>query len=1117
MSDLFISYSRDDRAFVERLHAEVKASGRDAWLDKFDIEKGEKFWREIEQGIDGANAFVFVISLTSIKKAAGAEEYCRREIEYAVRQGKRIIPIVWRDRFQPSEQVENWLDKEIPAHRELIERNWLEICDRDFESCFSELINTAEKDLDYVKLHTKLLENAHDWIREGRKDGDLIRGESLSKAEAWLKLGEEKLKIQREDRGRNYRDPEPTEDHRNFINQSRSAENASLERDKLNREAKEKADQTIRRGVKILTLAVGGAIVAAGVSIYFGNQAQQASHLKAEAEIGTRLERESRDALAQFQESQTEGLLSAVRAASELKSMVKDGRPLEKYPTVTPIYTLQTILDKVKDIRVQGEMPKLHPSGKFMVTIDRQHNALKIYDLQGDELGTLKMPESVSAIDPIERVQFSHNGEILVASFKETPKTVIWRLPTSGQDFSNLQSQGLPGREIIFDKAKETFATYEKGENIRIFNLSGTEIAKVSINGLELENDSLSFSENGKFIAATYSSGIRRKSSTITFKIWDLSGKEITEMSNEVDKFLLSKDAQKVVTLKYDESCRIVKLLNLADKKSIALDKGCRTSSIFVTPDNEKIIITSTGSGNIYEKQEAFIKVYNWEGKELLTLKGHQAAISEIVFSSDSQKIATSSYDGIIKVWNLNGQELFSVIGETIEAEGGTKLSNITFNSSNDIVAVAARDGVTRLYNLKGEEISRLKLLPRNNNLTFTPDGKQLLISDSKTTGIWNVNNQSSALINPKLGTISQIVYSPDGKMLAIAGDNESVQLWSLDGQKVTEFPGYQPTFSPDAKIVAVARKNREVQLHNLDQNKFVSFNAHQDNTSNLKFNFKSNVLATASGGNTTLWDVVANPPRKIVTVNKSEVANLRFTSDDSRLLIEGSDGISIWHMDSHFTTQMNDSGGNDPGDYKRGQQILSTHNALFSSDGWTVAGNATDGTLKLWSLDGHERRQFPNHIPINLRFSPDGKILASSVVGPEKGIVLWNESGQKINSISSKKEILSGIEFSSDSQMIAARGFDTVSASSPTVLHVWDLSGRLISQFNSDALPIAISPDWKTVATIEKKVNETDQSVKIWKMRTLDDLIRNSCSKLKVFLVNQQDVTADRKMCGLE
>jgi WD40 repeat protein len=518
-----------------------------------------------------------------------------------------------------------------------------------------------------------------------------------------------------------------------------------------------------------------------------------------------------------------------------------------------------------------------------------------------------------------------------------------------------------------------------------------------------------------------------------------------------------------------------------------------------------------------------------------VTLKGYQAAINnEVVFSSDSQKIATSSYDGVIKVWNLNGQELFSTTGDTMEIEGGWYLSKITFNASSDIVAVASRDGTTRLYNLKGQEINRLKLLPRANHLTFTPDGKQLLISDDTTTGIWNIDNQSSSLINPKRGTISQIKYSPDGKILAVTGANESVQVWTLDGQKVIEFSGSWLIFSSDSKKLAAVGKNNDVQIYSLNQTKFtsfdfeqnksISFNTHQNKPYKLQFNSKGNLLVTASLDNIIIWDITDNSPKKIATIDEAIVTNIRFTSDDSKLLLEGAHGISIWDLNGQLINRMNDSGSKDPlSGYKQRHNLFPVNNALFSFDGWTVAGNSTDGTLKLWSFNGQEIRHFPNHIPIALRFSPDGKILASSVVESKKGIVLWDNFGQKINHIRSKSEVLDGIEFSSDSQMIAAKGFDTMSATSPTVLYVWDLSGRLVSQFNSDSSPAAISPDWKTAATIKKKENEVDQSVEIWKMRTLDELIQSSCSKLKVFLLNQQGplsqkaTTDDRKICGLE
>ena len=63
---VFFSYSRKDRAFVDRLAADVEAQGSHAWIDTEDLPTaGEDRWRRsIVQGIRGSSALVLVLSLT---------------------------------------------------------------------------------------------------------------------------------------------------------------------------------------------------------------------------------------------------------------------------------------------------------------------------------------------------------------------------------------------------------------------------------------------------------------------------------------------------------------------------------------------------------------------------------------------------------------------------------------------------------------------------------------------------------------------------------------------------------------------------------------------------------------------------------------------------------------------------------------------------------------------------------------------------------------------------------------------------------------------------------------------------------------------------------------------
>ena len=90
--DFSISYAREDRPFVRRLHEALTRDKRDSWVDWEDIPLTAEWMTEIYAGIDAADAFVFVISPDS-----AASETCRREIAHAVEHNKRLIPVLRRD------------------------------------------------------------------------------------------------------------------------------------------------------------------------------------------------------------------------------------------------------------------------------------------------------------------------------------------------------------------------------------------------------------------------------------------------------------------------------------------------------------------------------------------------------------------------------------------------------------------------------------------------------------------------------------------------------------------------------------------------------------------------------------------------------------------------------------------------------------------------------------------------------------------------------------------------------------------------------------------------------------------------------------------------------------
>jgi len=174
MTDVFISYSRKDKGFVQTLDVALEKINRNTWVDWDDIPLSADWWKEIQAGIEAAETFIFVISPNSVES-----KVCRDEIEYAVKLNKRLVPVVRDDSFDKNR-----------IHPDLSKRNWLFFREEDnFEEAFLSLIKTLDTDLEYVRTHTRLLLRAIEWDDKGRTDDSydlLLRGRDFEDAKDWL-------------------------------------------------------------------------------------------------------------------------------------------------------------------------------------------------------------------------------------------------------------------------------------------------------------------------------------------------------------------------------------------------------------------------------------------------------------------------------------------------------------------------------------------------------------------------------------------------------------------------------------------------------------------------------------------------------------------------------------------------------------------------------------------------------------------------------------------------------------------------------------------------------------------------------------------------------------------
>ncbi len=267
------------------------------------------------------------------------------------------------------------------------------------------------------------------------------------------------------------------------------------------------------------------------------------------------------------------------------------------------------------------------------------------------------------------------------------------------------------------------------------------------------------------------------------------------------------------------------------------------------------IAFTADGQTLAAAMSDKTIKLWNGKtGQPIRTLKGHRYAVRAIAISSDGQTLMSGSSDKTIKLWNLktgqlirtlqesqpvydllpspDGQNLVSVSAPDISYPSPTvKLWNLktgqvirTFSDFADfspypllspdgqILVTGSNDNSIRMWNARTG--ARIRSLISHSapirRLAISPDGQFLASSSADgSVKLWNFKTGQIIRTIPNLGDIYRLVFSSDGRTLAMH-DGRGIQLWNWRlPQKIRTIEGdYNFTFTPDGKALLTRHNN---------------------------------------------------------------------------------------------------------------------------------------------------------------------------------------------------------------------------------------------------------------------------------------------------------------------
>jgi WD40 repeat protein len=659
------------------------------------------------------------------------------------------------------------------------------------------------------------------WVISEQKDQSrLLQGQALEEALQWST----KRNLSTED----------TE----FLRASQQFENQEIKQ----------ANQIAKRRIRIGTGVLAVTLVLAGVA---GVWASQAIRDTARVRTITRLERSSLDASKQFKFQQTEALLTAMRATHELKQ-ISGGEGNARYPTVSPILTLQTILDNIQEKRIdrwrsagwslgftglmQNSFRKsdswgegrttLLSSSQGSVLITPEGDRTIVQDLQGNLLGILQGQK----INP-EIIQLSSDGKYLVTGGRDCT-TRLWNL--QGKQIAIFRGHFGPVIGVWFNASNQQIITLELA------------IPKNKSRG----NNSCSVEKNISYDSVVIPKALR---------VWNLKGEQLAV----IEPFRgYTGDWVKTPPIESFDS---------PSKFTFTIGGRNPARGLHFSPDYSHVMAIHV--------VQPIVHLFNLQGKQLALLKGHQGEINTAQFNFDGSRILTASSDNTARLWNLYGQQLTVFRGHM----GAVNAAQ--FSPDGTRIATAGSDGTVRLWNLQGKQLAMFRNSGRAiTTLAFSPDGQYVAASenidfldfnnplreDGFAVRLWNLQGEQLAILEKRDGQVKSLQFSPDGNSIVVVGQ-DAYFVWQaekslLNGLEKRKGLVSAVQLSSNGQHTTLLRKG-SIELRNVQNNQLTEIKAaHQYGFLGMQFSMDDKHLLTGDELRKTvqIWDVTGHQVAKL-------------------------------------------------------------------------------------------------------------------------------------------------------------------------------------------------------------------------------------------------------------
>ncbi|KIL58914.1 hypothetical protein M378DRAFT_287582 [Amanita muscaria Koide BX008] len=428
------------------------------------------------------------------------------------------------------------------------------------------------------------------------------------------------------------------------------------------------------------------------------------------------------------------------------------------------------------------------------------------------------------------------------------------------------------------------------------------------------------------------------------------------------------------------------------------------------------------------------IMLYNVNGSKPDATFTTRAEIFGVAISSESSRIAATSSDGTLCLWDSRNGKLIGSFSESAGDFPDRDRNRLQFSTTGARLVYESATRVAKLRNgIDGRFIANLD--SRSDEFAFSGDGSQIATLSSSGLKLWSCEGGELVGI-AEVAIHYMLAISANGSFL-VTGGYGTVKLWSGNSGNLLLLIevldlgyGADPfsiVFSPDDTLAIATRLG--IQIYNVKSNSFISTLSFASQLgSPLAFSpDRSHLTAGNNDGTVYLWDIrgIESSGPSSNKQASGPVTALALSRDCSRVACGFWDGATeLWETDGLAKRQIAAHSHDYPWD-----RVMTLG---FSPDGRRFASGSRNATIKLWDGEDGTLRGAPQYrvgmTPACLyAVEVSNSVLAAAT---NYGVILWDlQTLHHIHTFERDFETPLSFSFSDNGALLAATLRDTATS----------------------------------------------------------------------------------------